>query len=370
MSEEKIIAELDAYNLAAARRKLAQVCINCRSAKNPQCDGRAGRTCSDCAENGLECSFPPHMVPLPELIHGTSKLTLDQIKPWDRPIEAMEDVGTELPTPDEKHFFVFPCIRCSSDPGALIMQLLANQHPTMIQRYNALLNGGLQNVPESARPGGQGTFMQWQGVVFARQGTRAVPTQHTNGLVDPSLVAFVNRLHAITGANNQNRPIAIRFLTLGIAGFSVGIGGFGDRFQGFFRFMLDRDQQNGTALARHIDIVSVVEPLVVTGLPDSLHPGQNSPDWQGYFGKYVLMNRLEDLVDRYTTNNNHNQLVATGQLPLMAVPAPTPQEARLDRHIKALGDEWSWRANQLSPVTAPTDLNVSNRNFQRNRTWA
>jgi len=123
---------------------------------------------------------------------------------------------------------------------------------------------------------------------FCRQGTRAIPTALGNRLVDPFLIAFVNLMRHVTRPNNPNPPVEVHHLIQGIAGFSVGIGGWGNRQSGYFKFLLDADQRNGNHhFENNTYIVAVVEPHVVDGVAASAldHPAA-SPYYVGYSGTF------------------------------------------------------------------------------------
>lgn len=361
-------------------RRRSKKCLPCQDGEH-SCNGKAGVPCSNCKQFGTKCTWPDHITPFPEIFHGIANMTEEDHKRWDRPDKEWEEIErrvleymhSELPTPKTKHFLVIICMRVSSqaDPQR-VLQLLARV-PAIRQRYNNYLSGPIDNhVPEGQRPGRPmipDAHMQTYGLVFARHGTRPVPTQLTNNMTQPGLIGFINLLHQVTAQNNQNRPIRIQFVTNGIAGLSVGINGFGDRTCGFFRYMLDTDQANGTDLAYKTDLVTLAEPHVVDGTqPSSLHPGQQSPYWRGHQGKYLFKNQLHRLIDR-----NAMHLAQAYQNVLHYTNLPTPvsqwgavQDLRLDAHLDALDEEFAWRANQLLQV--PAQL-VAARNWNRNGAW-
>jgi len=108
-------------------------------------------------------------------------------------------------------------------------------------------------------------------MAFVRQGCRPIPTALGNGLLDPFLKSFVRLMHQITDVNNMNRPTELHHLILGIAGFSVGIAGWGDRTQGYFKFLLDADAARGDHhWENNTYVVPVVEPRVVDGFVDEV----------------------------------------------------------------------------------------------------
>ena len=297
---------------------------------------------------------------------------------------------TKIMDPDIEgpNFFVFGHARHSSHPGAPTMAQTLQGMVQTINSYNNLLNSpAYQNMIEGQRPGGAGTAMQSHRTVIARHGAMPVPTQ-TGNLIDPMLHAFLAMFDHLTRANNPHPPTEIHFLLLGIAGFSVGIEGWGDRTQGFFREILSRDAANSTNYAGRIHLVFVMEPHVVDpASPASINSGQQ-PHGVRFLNKQVVKVRLEDMVDRYTALRTH--AVTIGQdffsytthimqkqqgLPNIfnnvATPLPQfPQHLggqamadKLDRMIIAMFWEKAWRVAWLAPGQAAV---VHARNDDRN----
>ncbi|KAK5730476.1 hypothetical protein LTR15_000413 [Elasticomyces elasticus] len=364
---------------ARARAKLMKQkndCISCQLSGRSDCDGvfankgasapwkpKSARPCTPCADDGIPCHYPSHVTPMGKFHTGNKTMADPSLsEAWrDKSLDPTSDCGTELPTPETPFFQVFLHIRCSSNPGPVVLALLNQLFPIMAMRYNNLLNAN------GTRPGGPGTFMLWQPVLLCRHGNKQAPSQHGN-MVDQTLHGFVTRVHELASPPLPGHTSAIRIqhVTMGLAGFTVGVTGYGNRLHGLINFWLSRTIMYGIPLASITDIVSVVEELVVNGGPDSLDPGVQSPNWQLDHGKYVQSNPLLDLSDRYTQNAFNKYMFDTFNTP---IPPATALQTRLDRHIWALQWEHEWRASHLGVGTVPTDHNLHNRNFQRNRNW-
>ncbi|KAK4900901.1 hypothetical protein LTR27_002084 [Elasticomyces elasticus] len=368
-------ATLEKRRTTAARAERARKknhCAPCQ-ARGLDCDGVikgkrsvSGKMCTPCAEDGLECEYPDHVVPVGRP-HTGNEILADPtlLDAWqDKSLKQTSDCGTELPTPDTPFFQVFLHIRCSSNPGPEILAQLNALFPMMAQRYNNWLNAS------GTRPGGPGTFMLWQPVLLSRRGNKQAPSQLGN-LIDPSLIAFVNRMHVLANPPppGQLSALRIQHVTMGLAGFTVGIAGYGNRLQGLTRYLLDQEAQHNIPLASVQDIVSVVEARVVDGGPDSLHHGMWSPNWQHYHGKYLQTNGVLEMVDRYARNQLDRLLHDAGLAPFPTIGPNDAHYARLDHHIWALQWEHEWRANHLGANTVPTDQDLASRNTNRNRAW-
>ena len=217
---------------------------------------------------------------------------------------------------------------------------------------------------------------------IARHGTRKVPFNLGN-LNDPFLIDFVNYIHHITHPNNQNRPQEIHIVLLGLAGLSVDLTGFGDRTQGFFRFMLAADAANNTNLASNIYIVPLVEEHVMDGVaqsslsgPGAYNVGLLQPQvaphppalfWIGYHNKYLQRIKLRALIDRWEMRRN---TLALNQLTNAAHQVPQSfglqRDEQIDRLTDALWGEMAWRSGWLSNITNPTAGDIEARNVNRN----
>lgn len=212
-----------------------------------------------------------------------------------------------------------------------------------------------------------------------------VPT-HTGNLDDPMLHAFLAMVDHLLRPNNTHPPIEIHFLLLGIAGFSVGIEGWGDRVQGFFHEILLRDAANNTNYANTIYLVFVIERHVVDPVsPSSINHGLPAHGAR-YLTKQIVKVRLADMIDRHRDLKNH--AIAIGHTfsdylaqimllhrgmpcifnntPLPAWPGGASMGAKLDRMIMAMSWEHAWRTAWLDATTAPTDVMVHANNTNRN----
>lgn len=285
------------------------------------------------------------------------------------------------------HFFVFGCARHSSHPGAPTMQQTLQGMTQTINSYDGILNNPQnQHIVEGQRPGGVGTALGTHLVVIARHGGMPVPT-HTGNLDSPILQHFVATFDHITSPNNANQPLEIHFLLCGIAGFSVGPEGWGDRTQGFFRKVLDRDAANHTGFANHIYLVFLMELHVVDpNAPSSINAGQPAHGMR-YQNKQIVKVNLAEIVDRYAQLRAHAtmvnqdfrtymqnvallhqglQPVGFAGAPIPVFPGPPATAAKLDRMIMAMSWEKAWRVAWLDAQTMPTDAMVQANNVNRN----
>lgn len=293
--------------------------------------------------------------------------------------------------PDIKglNWFLFGHARHSSHPGAPTMAQTMQNLLQTITSFNNLMNSPLhQGSAEAQRPGGPGTPMQSHRTVIARHGARPIIT-HTGNVDDPQLHAWLATLNHIFRPNNPHPPAEIHFLMLGLAGFSVGIDGFGDRAQGLFRYLLDCDAANGTNLASRIYLVFVLEPHVVDpNSPSSINFGQQRPGVR-FLNKQVVKVKLEYMIDRYDMLKN--DAIAMGRpfmsymeevmklyqgLPSIFNNFPLPNfpaqlggagmAATLDIMIQGMFWEKAWRVGWLDGNTSPTAAAIHANNTNRN----
>lgn len=313
---------------------------------------------------------------------------------WLRPSNVAEEEELQRLTmenaldPDVSgfNFFVFGHARHSSYPGAgTVQQTLQSLIMTINSYSNFLNNPANQNIAEGQRPGGINTMQTYRTVVV-RHGTRPVPT-HTGNVVDPMLLTFIAAVNHVTRPQNPYPPMEIHFLLLGIAGFSVGLEGWGDRTQGFFRHILLKDAANNTNYAGSIYLVFVMERSVVD--PNSAASINSGLPAHGarYLTKQIVKVRWADMVDRHqqlkthalTINRSFRDYMAEimkvqrGAPSIFVAGNPAPiwagganAAAKLDRMIMAMCWEHDWRSGWLDATTAPTDAMVSGNNHRRN----
>jgi len=287
---------------------------------------------------------------------------------WQERLQLLQSAEpSEEPT--ESHYLAVAAGRLSSaDDNQHGLNLLIQILPGVLHRYDQLLQHGAQaQVPEGVPPAPiQRNFI----LPFIRQGTRAVPTQIGNNMIDPFLIAWCNLIAAITRPNNPNRPTEFHILTLGLPGFSVDITNWGDYTQGFFRFLLDADQVNGDHHFRdNTYVIPVIEPRLALGVnPQTLVPGQQI-NWLGHRQKFIKKFLLRDLIDRDRARRNWAQNNIAAFLNGARMPQNTAHEHDMDQYLDALELEWAWRANQLGPNTNPTDVFMMLRNIGRNAGW-
>ncbi|KAH6663841.1 hypothetical protein B0J14DRAFT_706855 [Halenospora varia] len=350
--------------------ELSRSCTRCRDEGLRGCNVKkqyntVQKPCSACKDGSHECSLPEHI----EGFSGpkkASEVTMKDILPWARPID-LDKINKWLESakpedePTVKHFLAIISARMSSDQGLKSFSVCSRQFLT---------------------PGTEGyqpadTMRQFL-MAFCRQGTRAIPTTLGNQIVDPFLSGFINLMKQVTRPNNPQVPVEIHHVLLGIAGFSVGIHGWGDRSRGYFKFLLDADaaNNNNNHFENSTYIVVVVEPRVVDGSrPCSIYP-PGPPvaggDYHGYFGKYIAKFKLRSLVDRAAMRTVEQALSVRG-LPVPPRPAyyeaHWDDDARNDRFLDAMGEEWGWRANQYDGTTVPTEATIQARNLNRDRRW-
>lgn len=320
---------------------------------------------------------------------------MEDIRDWDVPLSLIEEEQMLLssrdhlpdPEPKGRHFLVIGCARRSDHPShATLIQLLQDLILT-INAYNNLLNNPAhQGSPEGQRPGGAAAALPMRSyrLAFGRHGPKAVPTQLAN-LNNVPLQAFVQFIDHLTRAGNPNIPVEIHFLLMGVAGFSVDIAGWGDRTQGFFRFILDRDIQNQTAIANTIYLVPAIELHVINqNSPSSINNGL-PPHGIRNNNKQLIKYRLADLIDRHQDLKQaahqmqmpwqqflENMSLLHQGLPV-AVPVNLPawaggaqQAVELDRFIMAMYWEKAWRSAWLGANTIPSAYHVAQNNVGRN----
>lgn len=359
------------------REALASACEPCREARLTDCDGRKPNACKNCTDSTIPCTWSSHEEEIGDL-RQASTITPAEILLWETEMWAEEgwqertrllQVAEPDPEPTSPHYLVVAAARLSSqDADQARLNMLIQTLPSVLHRYDQmLLHGAHQNLPEGVRPAPiQRGFI----LPFVRQGTRAVPTRMGNNMVDPFLMAWCRLIADVTRPNNPQRPTEMHVLTLGLPGFSVDITNWGDYTQGFFRFLLDADQVNGDNHFRdHTYVVPVIEPRLALGVdPQTIAPGQQI-SWVGHRGKFLKKFLLRDLIDRDRVRrdwaqNNMLMFLAGGR-----APQANAYEHDIDEYLDALELEWSWRANQLSMYTNPTDVFMANRNRGRNNPW-
>lgn len=318
--------------------------------------------------------------PRPQLYLGT-EVTQEIVKPWMAfpedydEIEAMRSKMQQDPEREDEHFLLIICQRLSSHPGPHGFQQVVNSAAGIQLRYNQFLNDpnmtAANGIPSGDTPLNPNTGaplpVRVHSLVFARQGTRPIPSRLGN-LADPFLRNFVTLVHQVTAAGNPYIPEEWHFLLNGFAGFSVGISGWGSRNEGFFKFILDRDQASMTNIASHIFLIVIVEHHVANGTQTWSLPNAQQ-DFTSFQHKHITSHkyRLMDLIDRQEEREHHAVRLSLG---LVTGPIPqTAVQARLDRFIDWMQDEYRWRASHLDGTTQPTDADVSNRNNGRNASW-
>jgi hypothetical protein len=104
--------------------------------------------------------------------------------------------------------------------------------------------------------------------------------------------------------------------------------------------MQRKDAENGTEMAKQIDLVSIVEP-------HSLDPGHASPDFQKLYRKYVVENNMWELVQRHEAvkyaaareNASERNCSYTPRVGPRVGPRGKEWDKRLDRHLHGLYHE-------------------------------
>lgn len=135
---------------------------------------------------------------------------------------------------------------------------------------------------------------------------------------------------------------------------------------GFYDFVDQQDQNNGTNIAASIFIIPVIEPHVVDGVGvHAIDYPHHSPNLDGYRNKYLVKVNLGELLQRYNLVrgiNLVNAVLGTN----IGLPNP-PGAALLDWFINAGRHEGGWRGGQYDQTTNPRASDVAARQHERNR---
>ncbi|KAK4890444.1 hypothetical protein LTR27_010851 [Elasticomyces elasticus] len=292
-------------------KKQDKTCSNCKEAeiecqpqklagKGKQSEGDA-KKCKACFDFELECDLAEEIAS-PPWRFVPKGLTAEQAELWDRynpSWEEIERLVTQLlptmrPTDEEKFALHIHMMRVSGDMPLNYLNTLIARLPGFRMRMLALLNSG-QQTPEAQLLGGNNMIVQFAGFPVKRRGILLMPTQLTNNLADPYMIACVNLWDQLRqdAMNNVQLPDPIIVSTSGLAGSQVGIWAFGDRTRGWFKWINDASP----ALAKSIKLVSIVQPHVHHGFPHSM-PAARQGQLTQYQGKWLLSNSMEELVDR------------------------------------------------------------------------
>lgn len=368
--------------IAARESKLLKVCVRCQQLDNLDCDWSGGylKTCNRCRADKARCAGNTlEQIPLPT-IKSSVEIEETSLMPWDAELlsdkDLMEATKSIAPTeePEGPHYLLIGSARMSSYEGLLPMRTMLNHLVQTCTRYEQMIQSGIHsNVPEGQIPGGQAARLPSRRfhVSIARRGVLPAPWALGN-LYDPYLRAWVNLWDELLRPGNSNLPQEIIILTLGIAGFTVPLTGYGDRQTGWLASVLQRDDQNGTNVADSIHVLYVVEKHVVDGTGPSIVPGQPLQGWLQYRNKYLRKFKLLDLVDRWALRQRvaqHQQLVTSGALPA-GTPAPIlsngPREVAMDHVIDGTFESGAFRQGGLDMTTTPTSTAVHSRNRDRN----
>lgn len=368
--------------LATRENKLSKVCDRCRELDNLDCNWSGGylKTCDRCRADKSRCAGSTlEHVPLPT-IKASAEIEGASLAPWDAELlsdeELMEATKMIAPTeePEGPHYLLIGSARVSSNAGVLEMRTVLNSLVQTCTRYNDMIRSGVHNnVSEGQIPGGQAARLPSRRfhMAIARRGVLPVPWALGN-IHDPYLHAWVNLWDELMRPGNPNLPQEIIILTLGIAGHTVPLTGYGDRQTGWLASIIQRDAQNGTNVAHSIHILYVVEKFVIDGSHISIAPGQALQGWLRFRNKYLRKFKLLDLVDRWALRQRvaqHQQLVTSGALPA-GTPAPIlpngPHEVAMDHVINGTFDEAAFRQGGLDLNSTPSSTAVHSRNSNRN----
>ncbi|KAK5175498.1 uncharacterized protein LTR77_000637 [Saxophila tyrrhenica] len=387
------IADRHRNGLSKRLNKLRKFCTPCRDGDRQQCKQVQDQEhCENCADDPDDCDMPEDTMKLNW--KAASELTAEDQRLREKVLASEEELEmyrlarTYKPTlrPEGEHWLILGSARYSNGPG----------DPTIAQQVQTVINSVHQYVNVANNPQDHGspqvaghlaglpTQRYYQ--VISRHGTRPVPTQLGN-LDDPVLRGFVRFIHQLLDPNNVNNlPVEIHFVMFGLAGFSVGIEGWGDRTRGFFKMLLDADQANGTNVADSVYLVFLAEPHVVDGiaphcldLEDAVNyprpVGPPSPYWYRPHhpdrNKPLEKVRLRDVVDRaqqLRAQGHQNQVTGINNPP-PPYPVPNVNVDQLDRLIRDMQSEYEWRSGQLAPQGGPGQVSsqvVGSRNVNRN----
>ncbi|KAK5165568.1 uncharacterized protein LTR77_009097 [Saxophila tyrrhenica] len=355
--------------------------------------------CRNCFHNPDGCIYDEGTRPR-DLWTSASLIPIGGLRPWDTPlswndqVQAMKNTQLHLPDPEPEgiHFVGIGSARQSrrGGPGEVlnIMQDLAISLHTYDNKIN---DPQIVHLPEGQRPGGPGVPMRKYRMVFARNGSMALPT-HTGNLQDPTLIGIVNFINHITDPANLNQPIETHWFLMGYAGYGVDITRWGDRQQGFFAHVLSRSP----AVANSMYLVPAVERHVVSAVsPTSINPnmpphGVMVSDVK-FVTKYLLAyvidrhEQLQNIASRYNLNFLDMMMHLTGLGPPNGIPpnvippnvsvydfvwppgyGGAAEAARLDRLIMAMHMEMAWRVEWLDGMTRPREVFMHANNVNRN----
>lgn len=390
--EAEAIARLRNKQRLQARKekKIRGGCVPCQDMKSGLCDGvRFEKTCSQCEEDGKECTWPSHFPPKP-VKKKASELTREDYHDREQPFPELDLLETAKtcqpdPEPDEDHIVCIYVARRSGGDWSDTMHLHG-----VLQKYrhfHSQLRGHPQyvNNPQMDPSGVSHTPTDANGnpvpvrtllVPLIRHGGKMVPCS-TDNLQDPFLIVFVQLVRAMCDAAARRRPLEIQIITSGIPGFAVGI----ERWENLFNWVLQQDAANNTNVAGSIYLVPAVETHLVDGVAaHSFDPQNRSQGWTGYRHKYWQKNKLSELIARNRMNIAMSQMRANlplinQQLAQLQQPPITPQQlvvpfhpagARHDAYNEAAKASADWRGATLDQTTTPTAAIVRSRQTKRN----
>lgn len=375
---------------ARKEKKIRSGCVPCQDMKSGLCDGvRFEKACSQCEEDGKECTWPSHFPPKP-VKKKASELTNEDYNDREQPFPELDVLETAKscqpdPEPDKDHIVCIYVARRSggdwSDTMHLhgVLQKYRHFHSQLLGHPQYVNNpqtdpSGVSHIPTDAN--GDPVPVRTLLVPLIRHGGKMVPCS-TDNLQDPFLIVFVQLMRAMCDAAARRRPLEIQIITSGIPGFSVGI----ERWENLFNWVLQQDAANNTNVAGSIYLVPAVETHLVDGVAaHSFDPQNRSQGWTGYRYKYWQKNKLSELIGRNRMNIAVSQMRANlplinQQLAHLQQPPITPQQlvvpfhpagARHDAYNEVAKASADWRGATLDQTTTPTAAIVRSRQNKRN----